>query len=908
MMAIEQPADGSFLTLLDLNPAPLWIHDARTLRFIGVNDGALKRYGYQRGQFLAMALDEIWQADVAALIDCEPCRGRLRRADGSLVAVELLARRMAAERGPAWLVSITDIDAEIRMGQALAESRRSEERFRQLSEAASDWFWEADAEGRLTYLSPKYETLHGRAISQILGNRLADVPGVTIAPAVAETVRLAIKARLPVYDYVWSLRNARDRKLQWVHTSVVLVFDETGTLAGFRGASRDITAQIEAEEALRESEQRFRRLYEIGSDFYWEQDTKHRMSFISPAPAFEALFGMKVSDVLGKRTLELPVVSYDPAFGMRALQAASARQPYRDIVCSITHPDGRNRWVSVCGAPRFDDGGEFIGYHGSGVDITARKEAEAAAQLAQGRLHDAVACVTQPFVVYDAEDCAAAFNQAFTDLFRAVAMNSPVRNGLPFRTLAEWQLRMGFYADRPNDEPVDLDRLIAHYRSEREHIFHLRDGRWMLVVHRVLPGGGRVGLWTDITATVNAQVEADLANKAKSIFLATISHEIRTPLNGVLGMARAMRFDELSREQRRRLDVVERSGEALLALLNDVLDISKIEAGKIDLERIDFDLGGVIRSVGDVFFAPATEKGLVVVPDIAAADGLFHGDPTRVGQIVSNLLSNAVKFTEKGRIDISARRTESGVRITVGDTGIGMSPETLARIFDKFSQGDSSTARRFGGTGLGLSICRELARLMGGSIEVESVPGQGSTFAVDLPLQYVGPVQPAPDTRSSDPATVLAGLTENLRVLVAEDNEFNQCVLEALLSTVSNLELEFVANGALAIEAWEARNHDLIFMDIDMPVMDGVTATRQIRAREHETKRRRTPIVALTANAMSHQIAEYLAVGMDSHLTKPFEPGPLFAALAMAANIEKAASEVQQPSPRGGQRPECRAT
>jgi signal transduction histidine kinase len=385
------------------------------------------------------------------------------------------------------------------------------------------------------------------------------------------------------------------------------------------------------------------------------------------------------------------------------------------------------------------------------------------------------------------------------------------------------------------------------------------------------------------TAMVKAQVEADRANRAKSVFLATISHEIRTPLNGVLGMAQAMRFDELSSAQSQRLEVVQRSGEALLALLNDVLDMSKIEAGKVELERIDFDLGALVRSAGEAFLAIAAGKGVILALDIAECSGGFHGDPTRVRQILYNLLSNAVKFTEHGRIDLSARRTDGGVRLVVTDTGIGMPTETGLRMFEKFSQADASTTRRFGGTGLGLSICRELAELMGGSIDVESTLGRGSTFTVDLPLPHIGET-PAPiDQPTADPAEILAGRSHPLRILVAEDNPINQRVLRALLGVAGDMDLEMVANGSLAIEAWESRVWDLIFMDVNMPVMDGVSATLYIRSQERRTRRPRTPIIALTANAMAHQIAEYLAAGMDGHLAKAIEAGALFAALATAA-------------------------
>ena len=383
-------------------------------------------------------------------------------------------------------------------------------------------------------------------------------------------------------------------------------------------------------------------------------------------------------------------------------------------------------------------------------------------------------------------------------------------------------------------------------------------------------------------AMVKAQVDADRANKAKSVFLATISHEIRTPLNGVLGMAQAMRFDELAPAQRQRLDVIQRSGEALLALLNDVLDMSKIEAGKVELELIDFDLGAVIRSASEAFLAITAEKGLAMSLDLETGQGIFHGDPTRVRQILCNLLSNAVKFTETGEIGIRALRTDGGIRIMVRDTGIGMPAETAQRMFEKFSQADASTTRRFGGTGLGLSICRELAALMGGSIDVESVLGHGSSFTVDLPLPFVGPVQTPREVLPADPVKILADRAQPLRILVAEDNNINQMVLRALLGAAGDLQVEMVADGTLAIAAWEAQVWDLVFMDVNMPVMDGVTATRCIRSKEREAQRPRTPIIALTANAMSHQIDEYLAAGMDGHVAKPIEATALFAALALA--------------------------
>jgi signal transduction histidine kinase/CheY-like chemotaxis protein len=376
----------------------------------------------------------------------------------------------------------------------------------------------------------------------------------------------------------------------------------------------------------------------------------------------------------------------------------------------------------------------------------------------------------------------------------------------------------------------------------------------------------------------DGELAAEAANTAKSAFLATMSHEIRTPLNGVLGMAQAMAADRLSEVQRERLLVIHRSGEALLAILNDVLDLSKIEAGKLELETIEFDLGELAQGAYSAFTALANKKGLSFALDIAAARGRYLGDPTRLRQILYNLISNALKFTDQGEIRVAARRDGEVLEIAVIDTGVGISPENLARLFKKFDQLDSSTTRRFGGTGLGLAICHELVQLMGGEISVESEVGQGSRFILRLPLPMLGEEKPAPQL---SPAPVSDLKPMNLRVLAAEDNAVNQLVLKTLLHQLG-LEPTVVEDGAAAVDAWRTHEWDVILMDVQMPVMDGLSATTLIRNLEQETGRRRTPIIALTANAMAHQVKQYMAVGMDGHVSKPIAAADLFEALTLA--------------------------
>jgi signal transduction histidine kinase/ActR/RegA family two-component response regulator len=409
---------------------------------------------------------------------------------------------------------------------------------------------------------------------------------------------------------------------------------------------------------------------------------------------------------------------------------------------------------------------------------------------------------------------------------------------------------------------------------------------------------------------VEARDTAQAANVLKSQFLANMSHEIRTPLNGVLAMAQIMAMGDLAPAQRERLDVIRQSGEALLAVLNDVLDLSKIEAGRMELEIAEFDSGDLARQVLANYEQVAAKKGLSFAVDIApSAQGVRRGDCARLLQIVNNLVSNAIKFTDKGGVKVAVEGDgeggADGLHISITDTGCGVPADKLPLLFQKFVQVDASATRKFGGTGLGLAICRELAQLMGGQVWAESESEQGSTFHVNVPLSRVRDAEAAPapaipgrpealaTAAAPAPAPVAAASSETaanadvapdaeeerpLRVLAAEDNATNQLVLRTVMATFG-VELEITNDGRQAVEAWREGEYDVILMDIQMPEMDGVTATKTIRAEETATGRRRIPIVALSANAMTHQVKEYLAAGMDMHVPKPIELGRLHAAL-----------------------------
>jgi signal transduction histidine kinase/ActR/RegA family two-component response regulator len=521
----------------------------------------------------------------------------------------------------------------------------------------------------------------------------------------------------------------------------------------------------------------------------------------------------------------------------------------------------------------------------------ALRRAEQQALRAETRLREAIDVLPEGLVFLDHEGRYVLWNEKYAEIYHRSA--DLFREGVKLADTLKIGVARGDYPQAIGREDAWLaERLALLDNPGHRHEQHLADGRWVMIEERRTSEGGTIGLRVDITemkeqseALRLALDRAEAANRAKSDFLANMSHEIRTPLNGVVGMAEVLARTDLDARQRELLQTIVASAAALDGILADLLDFSRLEAGRLAIAEEPFDLAALIAEAVSPFESAAAGKGILLEVSVdAAAHRRVIGDAGRLKQILTNLLSNAIKFTPAGAVTLTAAKAARGDRyyVEVRDTGIGFEPAEAERLFNRFEQADGSITRKFGGTGLGLSICRQLAELMGGQISAVGKPGRGAVFTLVLPLPAAGEA-----AQSAEP-TAYTG-DRALRVLVADDNETNRKVAELILAAIG-AEVALAEDGQKAVDAVQARDFDVVLMDLQMPGMDGLAAIRAIRAREASLDLPRLPIVVLSANIMRDHIEASAAAGADDHIGKPVRAETLIGAVLQAVGAAEEAA------------------
>ncbi|MDP3370754.1 MAG: ATP-binding protein [Brevundimonas sp.] len=554
----------------------------------------------------------------------------------------------------------------------------------------------------------------------------------------------------------------------------------------------------------------------------------------------------------------------------------------------ILRPDGDIRFVREYGEVERDREGVPLRMRGIVQDVTRSRAVEQSATRNRDMLSGMFRISPEAIVVANEEGRVVIFSAGAEAVFGYAAheiVGGSIERLMPERFRGDHGRHVARFVAGPCD---------SLQMAQRRPILALRkDGVEIPIeasLARIVAGGETLftTIVRDLTeryeteaCLVEARERAEQANRSKSVFLANMSHELRTPLNGILGVAEALSNATADPRQKEMVNLIVTSTWALEALLTDILDLARIEAGRMEIQNEPFDLGSMVRSVAALFAASAESKGLSFNLDLPeSAEIVLAGDGKRLRQILNNLLSNAVKFTETGGVTLAVEADCSPggcrVRFSVHDSGIGFDEETGTRLFQPFEQSDSSITRRFGGTGLGLSICRNLAQLMGGTIGARSVAGRGSTFTLEVTLApaMLEPVEDAaPPEWTGQP----------LRVLLAEDHPVNRRVVELILEPMG-IDVRSVENGALAVAEAAAGSFDLVLMDMQMPVMDGLEAVRRIRGREGEAGLPPVPICMLTANALPHFQAMALEAGADGFLTKPISAMALIQKIAQLAS------------------------
>lgn len=780
---------------------------------------------------------------------------------------------------------------------ANAALRESEAKYRLLAENAADCIFWIGPDECFKYVSPACEQMSGYTPEEFIAD-----PGLMtniIHPDDRAAYRQHLEDNVNTDQGELEFRILhRDGSMRWIDHHCKPTHSEQGEYLGRNGVNRDISARKQTELALRKSKDLLQSILEnIPVRVFWKDLDSRFLGCNTPFAKDAGRSG--ADEMTGKSDFEMGWKDRAELYRADDKAVMESNAPKLDFEELLTMPDGSTIWLHTSKVPLHDENNHVIGMLGIYLDITVRKQAEE--QLR--KLAQAVEQSPESIIITNLDGDIEYVNEAFTrnsgylreEIIgqnpRALTSGktTPETFAALWDTITQGRTWKGEFINNRKDgsEYVDFaiitpirqqDGNISHYVAVQEDITEKKRIGKELEQHR--------HHLEELVARRTAELEAartsaDAANQAKSAFLANMSHEIRTPMNAIIGLTFLLSHSTLNPEQVERLDKIDSAAQHLLSIINDILDLSKIEAGRLELEHIDFALGAVLDHIRSLIADQARSKGLSIETDGDSVPLWLRGDPTRLRQAMLNYAGNAVKFTERGMIRLSAKLLEENdedllVRFAVQDTGIGIAADLLPTLFESFAQADISTTRKYGGTGLGLAITRRLAAIMGGEAGVESALGLGSTFWFTVRLQRGHGVMPTEiRQKPADAELMLRRNHAGARLLLAEDNPINREVALELLHGVG-LSVDTAENGRIALEKIRNNTYDLVLMDVQMPDMDGLAVTKAIRSQPDYAP---LPILAMTANAFDEDRHRCLAAGMDDFVAKPVIPEALYTTL-----------------------------
>ena len=909
-------SEEKYRGIFDESVAAIYVFDSQK-HFIDSNQAGLDLLGYSRAELLSMSIPDVDADPVVVLpahrqlleggrlIDYEH---QLRRKDGSVISVLNNSRPLTDALDNVVGMQSTLIDITERK-EARRKLEDSELRLRLAMNAARMGVWEFDYVGNRLYWSPEIFEIFGLArvepslalLESIEHEEDKGIRDAAMRKAIAAGTRYFAQYRVVV-----------NGEIKWVEDRATIQYAANNQPVRIIGLAQDITERKQTErqlqhayEALEHERGFLRTLIQTIPDLVWLKDPQG--VYLACNPEFERFFGHPEKEIVGKSDYDFMDRDLAEFFRGHDRNAVKAGKPTVNEEWITYANDGHRALLVTTKTPMYRQDGGLIGVLGIAHDITELRASQEQVQQHRDELERMVAERTAELRAAHQSllDTQFAMNKVGIGITWADPANGKFlyANDYHANTLGYAQDELlnlsvsdidpGFPREtfRENAERIRTSGFVQFETTQRKKNGETFPAEMTIYYHA---GSGEnssrfIAFMTDITRRKKAEREllearlaAEAANAAKSAFLANMSHEIRTPLNAILGLNRLMQSGTLSPEQSERLQKMEVATRHLLSIINDILDLSKIEAGRLELEFANFHLSAVIDNVASIIREAVQGKGLTLEIDPDGVPLWLYGDVTRLRQALLNLASNAVKFTERGSIAVRAHLLEMHgddvrVRFEVADTGIGISAEQQSRLFQAFQQADSSMARKFGGTGLGLALTKRLVGMMGGEAGVDSTVGKGSTFwfVVDLKRgQGPMPAQAAAGTTTGAELRLRAD-HGGARILLTEDNAINIEVVQQILHAVG-LDVAVAENGRIALEKAQAERFDLILMDMQMPEMDGVSATRAIRRLPDHPD---IPILALTANAFTEDRRACLEAGMNDVLTKPIEPAALYEAL-----------------------------